>query len=62
MDKKEIAYRLACLCYEPKDDYDTNYAVQLFVEDVVLPDKMKRYDVREMERYILEYYEKVIGA
>ena len=59
MNNKEIAFRIACHCYSPKEDYDTGYALQLFVEKAVLPDGVSDYyDITTMERYVFDFLEK----
>jgi len=54
MTNEEIAKILANRCVGTNTD-KLHFAIQLFVEEVVLVDSVEAYDERDMERYILEY-------
>ena len=54
MTNKEIAEILAKRCVGTNTD-KLHFAMQLFVEEVVLDDSVEAYDEKEMEQYILEY-------
>jgi len=58
MDNKTIAELLANLCYKPKQSYSGEFAAQIFVENIVLPEYLDNYTEKELERYILEFLEK----
>jgi len=51
---KEIAEILANRCVGTNTD-KLHFAIQLFVEEVVLVDSVEAYDEKDMEQYILEY-------
>jgi hypothetical protein len=52
MDKQVIINRLADICYRPKTEDDDDYAVQMFVEALVLPAKTSEYTVGDMKKHI----------
>ena len=54
MTDKEIAKILAKRCVGTNTD-KLHFAMQLFVEEVVLDDSVEAYDEKDMEQYILEY-------
>ena len=54
MTNKEIAEILANRCVGTNTD-KLHFAIQLFVEEVVLDDSIEAYDEKDMEQYILEY-------
>jgi hypothetical protein len=54
MTNKEIAKILANRCVGTNTD-KLHFAMQLFVEEVVLDDSVEAYDEKDMEQYILEY-------
>ena len=54
MTNKEIAEILANRCVGTNTD-KLHFAMQLFVEEVVLDDSVEAYDEKDMEQYILEY-------
>jgi len=51
---KEIAEILANRCVGTNTD-KLHFAIQLFVEEVVLDASVEAYDEKDMEQYILEY-------
>jgi hypothetical protein len=57
MKTKKLAKILSKICFRPHDvkteQGKKDYAVQLFIEAVVLP--KYSYSVKEMEKYILTY-------
>ena len=55
MKKEEIARIIADRVYFPREDGTFEYAVQLFMEKVVLPDEVESWDAETMEKYILEF-------
>ena len=55
MNNKTIAELLANLCYKPKQNYSGEFAAQLFVEKVVLPDEIGSYTEKDIEELILGY-------
>lgn len=54
MTNKEIAKILTNRCVGTNTD-KTHFAIQLFVEEVVLDDSVEAYDEKDMEQYTLEY-------
>jgi hypothetical protein len=53
MTNEEIAKRIAWATISPNGgEGDLFYAIQLFVERVVLPPSVKEYDLRTIESYI----------
>ena len=54
MTNKEIAEILANRCVGTNTD-KLHFAIQLFVEEVVLDESVEAYDEKDMEQYILEY-------
>ena len=55
MDKHIIINRLADICYRPKIEDDDDYAVQLFIEALVVPKDKSSYTLSEMKTYIQEF-------
>lgn len=52
MERQVIINRLAQICYRPKTEDDDDYAVQLFIEALALPQDASDYSVDDMKRYI----------
>lgn len=52
MNKQIIINRLADICYRPKTEDDDDYAVQLFIEALAVPDETLSYTVEDMQKYI----------
>jgi hypothetical protein len=52
VDKQTVISRLAHICYRPKTEDDDDYAVQLLMESLVLPDSKPDYTVEDMKTYI----------
>jgi hypothetical protein len=63
MSAKEMAERLANICYGPNTASRDDWAVQLFIEIHVLPEDIGSYTKEEMEMiisaYLLENAEKL---
>jgi hypothetical protein len=56
MEKQEMIEKLAQICYRPKLEDDEDYAVQLFIETLVLPKSKKGpYTLLEMRKYVEEF-------
>lgn len=55
MTKKEIAQRVARMAYEPHAPKSDGFAIQLFVEAVVINKGVESYTLEEMETAILDY-------
>ena len=60
MNKKLMAKLLAKHCYSPQKLDSVGFAVQLFIEMVVLPNE-NSYDEAEMEVHILNYLNKEVS-
>ena len=54
MTNEKIAELLGKLCYDAHEK-ETDYAVQLFVERVVLPKSIISYNAEVMQEFILKY-------
>lgn len=54
MNNKQIAKILSAHCMKPNNN-DKDYAVQLFVEKIVLPNGTLNYSAESIESLILEY-------
>ncbi|MER2005958.1 MAG: hypothetical protein ABS939_00780 [Psychrobacillus sp.] len=54
MKNEEIAKLLGNHCFNANTS-DLDYAVQLFIEKVVLPKEVDGYNAEEMGKYILAY-------
>lgn len=52
MEKRVVINRLAQICYRPKTEDDDDYAVQLFVEALVLPENLVQYTEEEIRECI----------
>lgn len=52
MTNEQIAKILAELAYK-NNDSDEDFAVQLFIEEMVLPEHVEDYSEKSMEEYIL---------
>lgn len=52
MEKRVVINRLAQICYRPKTEDDDEYAVQLFVEALVLPENLVQYTEEEIRECI----------
>lgn len=52
MKDKEIVDRLAQMIMTNLSAGDDRYAVQLFVERVAMPDRVKRYSLSELKSYL----------
>lgn len=57
MTIKEMATRLADICYAPKEHNSKEHAMQLFIEEHVLPKDCTGYTDDEMSEYIVAYLE-----
>jgi hypothetical protein len=55
MNNAEIAKKLSEVVYMPVKDGSFEFAVQLFLEEVVLPSDVSSYTQQGMEDYILKY-------
>ena len=52
MKDKKIVNRLAQMIMSNLSAEDSRYAVQLFVERVAIPDRVKRYSLSELKSYL----------
>ena len=52
MKDKKIVNRLAQMIMSNLSAEDDRYAVQLFVERVAIPDRVKRYSLSELKSYL----------
>lgn len=57
MTIKEMAVHLADICYAPKETNSKEHAMQLFIEEHVLPKDCEGYTGNEMSEYIVAYLE-----
>jgi hypothetical protein len=57
MTNEEIAHHLSWICYNPNTNRRDMYAVQLFVEKLVLPDNVTSYARNLLEERIIEFLE-----
>jgi hypothetical protein len=55
MDNQEIAKRVTNMIFKPKEEESDLFAVQLFVEKVVLPNNVNTYTKNELESRIINY-------
>jgi len=55
MKKEDIARIIADRIFFPLEDGTFEYAVQLFMEYVVMPDETDSWDAETMEKYILDF-------
>jgi hypothetical protein len=55
MDKKLMAKLLAKHCFAPQKIDSLGFAIQLFIENVVLPVEIDGYTEAEMKAYIIDY-------
>ena len=56
MKKELMAKLIARVCYKTKlGDDDPLFAVQLFMEDLVVPESVNDYTEEQMSNWILEY-------
>lgn len=55
MDNNEIASLLARETFKSHKEHSVEYAIQLFVEKVVLPDEVDSYSTEEIEKYIIKF-------
>ncbi len=58
MTNEEIAEHLSWICYKPNTNRRDMYAVQLFVEKLVLPEGVTSYPRNIMEEKIIELLER----
>lgn len=57
MDNRQIAEKLARVCFKPKDGTSDLFAFQLFIETLVLPKNCLSYSKEDLEGWILNYME-----
>jgi hypothetical protein len=52
MNRQTVINRLARMTYRPKTEDDDDYAVQLFIEKIILPADSKCYTEEQIANYI----------
>ena len=55
MNNQEIAKKVTNIVFKPKEEESDLFAVQLFVEKVILPNNINTYTKGELEIRIINY-------
>jgi len=55
MNNQEIAKKVTNIVFKPKEEESDLFAIQLFVEKVILPEGIDTYVKRELESRIINY-------